>query len=205
MCNVFICLLLFTFSLLTFRFLIFFLEKSFNWWFRMEYFYKEAISRSFITKKRFLALLLQRSNFSLFYSFGMPKKKFKNFYCISRRFMSRRFRICKKKFWKKVRPSLGPSHHRYVSNLLMIISGSYRRISNVNILNERYEKLYGQIFFFLFLVPPKVVSWLLLHFNLFFCSSKKHKLRCMHLFSFNNLKLLFYNLEGLWETYPMIP
>ena len=29
-------------------------------------------------------------------------------YCISRRFISRRFQICKKKFWKKVRPSLGP-------------------------------------------------------------------------------------------------
>ena len=150
---------------LDFRF--FFLEKSFNWWFRMEYFYKEAISRSFITKKRFLALLLQRSNFSLFYSFGMPKKKFKNFYCISRRFMSRRFRICKKKIEKKsVRPSFVRPSIRIQP--LMIISGSYRRISNVNILNERYEKLYGQIFFFLFLVPPKVVSWLLLHFNLFF-------------------------------------
>ena len=157
MCNVFICLLLFTFSLLTFRFLISFLEKSFNWWFRMEYFYKEAISRSFITKKQFLALLL------VWYA----KKKFKNFYCISRRFMSRRFRICKKKFEKKsVRPSFVRPSIRIQP--LMIISGSYRRISNVNILNERYEKLYGQIFFFLFLVPPKVVSWLLLHFNLFF-------------------------------------
>ena len=173
----------------------------------MEYFYKEAISRSFITKKRFLALLLQRSNFSLFYSFGMPKKKFKNFYCISRRFMSRRFRICKKKFEKKsVRPSFVRPSIRIQP--LMIISGSYRRISNVNILNERYEKLYGQIFFFLFLVPPKVVSWLLLHFNLFFCSSKKHKLRCMHLFSFNNLKFYFiiWKVSGRpIQWYPNFP
>ena len=71
--------------------------------------------------------------------------------------MSRRFRICKKKFEKKsVRPSFVRPSIRIQP--LMIIFGSYRRISNVNILNERYEKLYGQIFFFLFLVPPKVVS-----------------------------------------------
>ena len=145
------------------------LLSTLQWYF---YDYKEAI----------LALLL------VWYT---RKKKFKNFYCISRRFMSRRFQICNKIFLKNypsVPRSVGPSLRQKVSNLLMIISGSYRRISNVNILNERYEKLYGQIFFFLFLVPPKVVSWLLLHFNLFFCSSKKHKLRCMHLFSFNNLK-----------------
>ena len=156
---------------------------------------------------KFPYILLQRSDSRSFTRLVYQKKKFKNFYCISRRFMSRRFRICKKKL-KKVRPSLGPSHHRYVSNLLMIISGSYRRISNVNILNERYKKLYGQIFFFLFLVPPKVVSWLLLHFNLFFCSSKKHKLRCMHLFSFNNLKFYFiiWKVSGRpIQWYPNFP
>ena len=139
----------------------------------------------FFTKKRF----------SLFYSFGIPeKKKFKNFYCISRRFMSRRFQICNKKFLKKnpsVPRSVGPSFRRKVSNLSMIISGSNCRISNVNILNERYEKQYVPIFFFLFLVPPKVVSWLLLHFNLFFCLSQKHKHRCILLILLNNLEFYF--------------
>ena len=90
---------------LDFRF--FFLEKSFNWWFRMEYFYKEAISRSFITKKRFLALLLQRSNFSLFYSFGMPKKNSKIFIAFLDDLCQGDSESAKKKFEKKsVRPSV---------------------------------------------------------------------------------------------------
>ena len=52
------CLLLFTFSLLTFRFLIFFFLKSLL---------IDGLEWNIFTKKRFLALLLQRSDFSLFY------------------------------------------------------------------------------------------------------------------------------------------
>ena len=59
MCNVFICLLLPIYIFLfTFRFLIFFFLKSLL---------IDGLEWNIFTKKRFLALLLQRSDFSLFY------------------------------------------------------------------------------------------------------------------------------------------
>ena len=136
----------------------------------------DGLEWNIFTKKRFLALLLQRSDFSLFYYKEAISRSFTRLVCQKKiqKFLLHFSTIyvkeipnLQKKFEKKsVRPSFVRPSIRIQP--LMIISGSYRRISNVNILNERYEKLYGQIFFFLFLVPPKVVSWLLLHFNLFF-------------------------------------
>ena len=132
---------------------------------------------------------MSKKQFSLFYS-NCLAKKIKNFYRISRRFISKRIQICKKKLEKS------RSVPRSVSNISMIISGFNSQISNFNILNERCEKLY--FLSFLFLVPRKVVSFLLFHFNLFFVFEKITNI-CV----FCCCYLKFYFI--IWKVSPMIP